>query len=489
MKITFFGLGTAVLLGLSGVAGAQTSCGIQHPNPGVFICYPNPSENPAEATVPALFHLSVQINAPSGSTIRRYSIFMDNQLLYDNRLAISAERLPVELNLVSPFNSGSHTLRITGTGAGSAEIKNIQFHPFEYAGFCEPLSKVETFSSCYSSIKIPLRWTIAKDSAAPPSSSLALYADYLNFYRRNLKSLEADVADQVVVDSQGNLYLALHLFGGFELRKYTPNRSIVYDAVVQACGPGGVSISGLAVDKLGHVWIAGNTRACLTGTNGAWKTRISDTSQPHAFVALLDTSKPTSTTPLYLTYLSDMENQILGIRVDKEGNAYVAGTSSSLEFPHQSSFTISGGAITSKDNGFVAVLNPSGSALKWTTLLQNASPAALALDGVGNVYLTGKTGNDILLAELTQEGTKLPYTTHMGSGDPRAIAVAPNGAWAVIEGDSQLFALMLEPCAKGKTFRNSLPQDENSVGAEISSRLALEAFARVFAPPSCQTTQ
>lgn len=486
MKIVFVGLGTALLLGLSGSVAAQTPCGIQHPGPGVFICYPNPSES--TAGVPALFHISAQVNAPSGATTRRYSIFLDNQLLYDNRLATSAERLPIELNLVSPFHSGSHTLRLTATDIGSAEIKNLQFRTFEDAGFCEPLSKVETFSSCYSSIKVPLHWTVEKRSDEPRPSPLSPYAGYVALYSRNLKSIEADVADQVAVDSQGNLYLALHLFGGLELRKYTPNRSIVYDAVVQTCGPGALFISGLAVDDANHVWIAGNTRACLTGTNGAWKPRISDTSQPHAFVALLDTSKPTSTTPLYLTYLAEVENQVFGIRVDKDGNAYVTGATSP-EFPHQSTFPLSARPSATKETGFVAVLNPGGSALEWTTLLQNVSPAALALDGAGNVYVTGRTGADAFLAELTEHGTKLAYTARLGPGNPFAIAVAPAGGWALVEEESQLFAPVLEPCAKGKIFRESLPQGENSVGAEVSSQLALDAFARVFAPPSCHIAQ
>jgi hypothetical protein len=203
---------------------------------------------------------------------------------------------------------------------------------------------------------------------------------------------------------------------------------------------------------------------------------------------LLDTSKPTSTNPLYLTYLADVECQIFGIRADKDGNAYVVGTSSSPEFPHQSSFTIPGDH-TSKDNGFVAVLNPSGSSLRWAVLLKNVDVTDLALDQANNVYVTGKTGAGAFLTELADNGTKLPYTGRLSPGDPRAIAVADDGAWAVVEGESRLSALMLEPCAKGKALTNSLPQGENSVGTEISSRLALDAFARAFTPPSCHSTQ
>ena len=489
MKIGFLGLGTALLLGFSGTAAAQTSCGIQHPDPGVFICYPNSSDKSAPVIVPALFHLSAQINAPAGGSVRRYSIFLDSQLLFDNRLAVAAERLPIELNLVSHFDSGTHTLRVTAPGADSAEIKNIQFSPFKDAGFCDPVSKVETFSSCYAAMKAPLRWILGKDSGAPQPTSLTSYADYVNLYSRNLKSIEADSADQAAVDAEGNLYIVLHLSGGLELRKYTPARSIVYDAVIQTCSPGSLSITGVATGDAGRVWIAGNTTACLAGTEGAWKSHIRDTSRPHAFVLLFNTSEPTATTPRYLTYLADTENQVTAIRVDKEGNAYVAGTSSSPEFPNQHRFTISDGHAASNQNAFVAVLNPAGSSLEWTALLENVNPSALALDSIGNVYVAGQSGGHGSLAELTDNGTKLRYTTRLAIGDPRAVAAAPDGAWVVVQGESQLFAVMLEPCAKGKIFSEALPRNENSVGEDVSNGLALNAFAQDFTPPNCHTAQ
>ncbi len=210
---------------MSGIAAAQTSCGSEHTGPGVFICYPNLSENSTDNSVPELFHVSAQANAPEGTATRHYSVFLDNQLLYDNRLAAALQRLSIEVNVRSPFNSGAHTLRIAVSGIGTAEVKNIQFRPFANAGFCEPLSRVESFSACFSSIKAPLQW-----SQSPPAG----YASYFELYRRNLKSLEADVADAAAVDSQGNLYIALHLFAGLELRKYTPARSIIYDSVIQA---------------------------------------------------------------------------------------------------------------------------------------------------------------------------------------------------------------------------------------------------------------
>ena len=48
-----------------------------------------------------------------------------------------------------------------------------------------------------------------------------------------------------------------------------PNGSITYDSVIRSCGEGFLSVTALAVDEIGHAWIAGNTTACLAATPGA----------------------------------------------------------------------------------------------------------------------------------------------------------------------------------------------------------------------------
>lgn len=494
MNASFLSLGAIALLGLSSVVCAQTTCGIQHTGAGVFICDPNPSEYPADATVPELFHVSAQANAPEGATTRHYSVFLDNDLLYDNRLAIPVSRLSIEVNLRSPFKSGAHTLRVVVSDIGTQEIKGLQFRPSAAAGFCEPVSRVETFNACFSALKAPLNWQLEKPASGGTSqAAVAGYGSYLELYRRNLKSMEADIADAVAVDSQGNVYEALHLSNGLELRKYTPNRSVVFDSVVQTCGEGFFAISGLAVDNGGHAWMAGNTTACLTGTAGAWKARVSDASRPHGFVLLLDTSKPVSTAPLYITYLADAQNEIWGIRVDSEGNAYVTGTTASEDFPHQASlnFQAGGGPENGDPISFVSVLDKQGSALRWSTLLRGVSLSALALDRENNVYVAGRTGgdSDAVLARLSSRGDKLSDVTRLGRGDARAIALSTEGAWTVVEGEGPSLALALAPCRNGKTHMNSLAEDENSVGTEIASQLALDAFASRLPPgiaPPCQ---
>ena len=133
----------ALSLLVSCTARGQTSCGIRHTEPGVFICYPNPSEDTADASVPDVFHLSAQGNAPEGHKISRYVVQLDGRRLYENRLAIPVQRLSVETNLKSPVNSGLHTLRVIMDGAGTADIAGLAFHAAKNVAFCEPFSRFD----------------------------------------------------------------------------------------------------------------------------------------------------------------------------------------------------------------------------------------------------------------------------------------------------------------------------------------------------------
>jgi hypothetical protein len=498
MRVVFWG----VVLGLAGESGfGQTSCAIQHTGSGVFICFPNLSQHSTEISIPEFFHLSAQGNAPEGSTIARYIVSLDSQVVYDMRLVTPVRRLSIELNLTSPWKSGSHTLRVAIRGAGLAQMKGL-FHPSENLPFCDPAGSLPTRLCNPSNLRSPLDWSLKLSQNDARDNSFSRYLAYRDRYRQNLKMLEADIADAVAVDSQGNLFVALHLMSGLELRKYSPNGSVSYGSVIRSCGPGFLAISGLVIDEAGYAWIAGNTSACLPVTSDALYRRIANLPEGQGFIAKLDTNKPSATAPLFLTYVSDVENQITGIRVDKNGSVYVVGTTGSAAFPHDASINLAQSDTSASDRiwSFVSVLNPEGSGLRWSTLIKDVRIRALALDERGGVYVTGQataspahTGN-ALLAELSRDGKDLRYLSDFGRGklsDGRAVSVTSDGRWVVVNGETESpnapypsgvrsFAVALQPCRQGLARFELLPRDEQSVGDDIFVRPALDAWARTF---------
>jgi uncharacterized protein (TIGR03437 family) len=167
------------------------------------------------------------------------------------------------------------------------------------------------------------------------------------------------------------------------------------------------TLGGIAVDVAGSAYVAGGTNSAdFPVTPGALQTH-SMVSFPAAnytgFVAKLSAD---ATKFVYATYLGGSTNdQAIAIAVDAGGNAYVGGATTSPDFPLRQaiqstpvngicdSYTPSGTIPDSQydcaSGGFLSVLNPSGTALAWSTYLGAGSVNAVALDSTGNVSATG----------------------------------------------------------------------------------------------------
>jgi hypothetical protein len=523
-------------------AEAQTNCAKQYPAQGVFICYPNPSENGADAIVPNVFHLSAQANAGDGREITRYIVRIDNRVIVDIRLTIPIQRLPIETNLKSPFDSGTHTLHLEIHGVGSAEVAGLEFYPSKNTTFCDPFSRSDPRSCAISKIRGPLRWSLTEsnqqkstlESVPKPTDPIDSYLGaFIELYGQNLKSMEADASDAIAVDAQGNTYVATHVLADVELRKYSPDGSIIYDSLVRSCGDGFLSVTGLAIDSAGRAWIAGNTTACLPPTPNAIPVHVSEVSRTRGFVILVETVKPTSVAPLYVTYLADVDNRITAIRVDARGNTYVTGTTASPEFPHESLLNVgeSPAHLPDKRLSFVSALNPLGSGFLWSTLVENAVLTALALDEAGNVYVTGRMASppspsgtrdpehsaqkscgtqgklpidcdDVLIAELSDRGRRLSYVARLGGSadeEGRAISTTARGAWIFVAGDTgsrdfptsaqaghsrpeglESFAVALQPCKSGAQYSGLLTEVRMSAAVPIALTPALDAVTAAF---------
>jgi hypothetical protein len=111
-------------------------------------------------------------------------------------------------------------------------------------------------------------------------------------------------------------------------------------------------------------------------------------------VASYDKTRPLVIDPAlaYSTYLGGSGEDVgHGIAVDASGNAYVAGWTSSSDFP-----TTSGAFQTTCCGAFVSKLNATGSELLYSTYLSGISPGidsqvpTLAVDASGNAYVTGR---------------------------------------------------------------------------------------------------
>jgi len=221
---------------------------------------------------------------------------------------------------------------------------------------------------------------------------------------------------------------------GFEIAAYDASRPLTIDPVVvysSYLGGGSSGIFGgdqgwsIAVDADGAAYLTGMAWAAdFPVTPGAVQTTRSGESD--AFVAKVS---PDGSTLLYSTVLggSSHENYFVGgaVAVDGAGNAYVTGETLSDDFPTTpGAFRRTGGTV------FAAKINPSGSALVYSTLIGNGRGHAIAVDAFGQAYLTGlrhdrafPTRNPLMatladhgafVLKLNASGSDLVFSTYLG---------------------------------------------------------------------------
>jgi len=123
----------------------------------------------------------------------------------------------------------------------------------------------------------------------------------------------------------------------------------------------------------------------------------------------------------YVTYLGGSYTDVaVGIAVDSGGSAYVAGYTTSPDFPVTST---SLGTPSTKGCAFVTKLNPSGTAIDFSVCLANVAATAFARDATGNLYLA--TGNGVV--KLDPAAQNIVYTTSFGAyAESMAVDAAGN---------------------------------------------------------------
>ncbi len=211
-------------------------------------------------------------------------------------------------------------------------------------------------------------------------------------------------------------------------------------------GSGSDQGSAIAVDAGGQAYVTGSTTSTnFPTTTGAHATANAGGSD--AFVTALSAS---GAVLVYSTYLGGSQDDVgQGIALDAGRNAYVTGYTLSGNFPLVNPLP-RGGAPSGGADAFVTEVNPTGSALVYSTYLGGSGDDAgvgIAVDAGGSAYVTGSTtslnfpttadanatstsgGSDAFVARLGTAGNTLLYGTYLGgSGDDAGRGIAVDGA-------------------------------------------------------------
>ncbi len=272
-------------------------------------------------------------------------------------------------------------------------------------------------------------------------------------------------ADKITLDKQGNLIL--HTTGGkviqyapviyqeingekqtipgqymfkdndkvsFQVGTYDRSIPLVIDPGLSYStylgGGGSENGQGIAVDSSGNAYVTGNTDSTNFPGTPLQSTFGGETD---TFVTKLNAAGDAL---VYSTYLGGSSaDSGFGIAVDSAGNAYVAGRTSSADFPTANAIQPDfGGGIF---DAFVTKLNAAGDGLVYSTFLGGSTADrgfGIAVDSAGNAYVTGDTTSadfptanafqsgfggvqDAFVTKLNAAGDGLVYSTYLGGGD------------------------------------------------------------------------
>jgi hypothetical protein len=199
------------------------------------------------------------------------------------------------------------------------------------------------------------------------------------------------------------------------------------------------SIEAVAADTAGNVYVGGTTPSLdFPSFNGLFSAAGGGTSE--GFVAELSSN---ASTILMSTYVGGMgQDAVSAITVDSSGSIYVAGSSSSPDFPISSALASSyqGGV-----DAFVMKFSAGGASLPFSTFLGGSAgdgATAIALTAGGELWVAGQSGsNDFTTVNPAQTvtGTSLRFFVSRITFDsrPRPLSASP----AAGSGIAQRFTL------------------------------------------------
>jgi len=223
---------------------------------------------------------------------------------------------------------------------------------------------------------------------------------------------------------------------------------------------------GIAADAAGDAYVTGGTSSPNFPMANAYQSTLSGSDE--AFVVKL---APTGNALLYSTYLGGSGGDFgEGIAVDGAGDAYVAGTTGSDNFPVVNALQSANGGA---GDLFVSKFTPRGNALVYSTYFGGSGSeefGGIAVDSAGQAYITGATESTNFPIVNAYQPTLLPSPGYISPHHAFVSKLAASGASLIYstylggtgfdQGGSIAVDTLGDAYAAGDTTASDFPQQD-----------------------------
>jgi len=285
----------------------------------------------------------------------------------------------------------------------------------------------------------------------------------------------SDSGRDIAVDGAGNVFVigttSSDLFpttsgvfdttynGGSDIfvSKMTPDgANVIFSTYIG--GDDTEEVASMAIDASGSIFVVGDSRSVNYPTTAGAYDAVLTGGTLDVVVSKLNA---TGNQLIYSTFIGDIGYELgLGIAVDSTGNALVTGYTNGNypTTPGAYSTTYNGGSF----DGFVSKLNPSGSALVYSTFLGGSNSdfsRAISIDNFGNAIATGST-------QSGPDGNGIgSFPTTVGAFD------------ATYNGGSDAFVTKINPTGNALVFSGFL----GGSGYDNGFAIALDTLGNIYA--------
>ena len=335
-----------------------------------------------------------------------------------------------------------------------------------------------------------------------PSGTQIVYTQLLYTDDPSQNIYNYDEGYDIAVDANRNAYVTgltgYDSYDGF-VAKLDPNGTLIYGPIFG--GSNDDWGSGIAVDGSGNTYITGRTVSTdYPLTNNAYDSQCGDDGQcdydgSYYYDMILSGITADGQFFFYSTYLGGNNGDAgFDIAVDGSNRVYVTG------YTYSTNFVTTSGAHDRTFNGlydaFAMKLNFNGSPPLYSTFLGSSSAEygrSIAVDNVGNAYITGKTfadgfpttlgaydetfngASDAFVSKLNGTGG-LTYSTFLGGSSTdqgNSIAVLGNGASIFVAGLTS---------SGNFPVTNNTSYAGNTCGADPNSHSCYDVFVAKISP-------